>query len=193
MKYLNIETFSKVWGFIRRYVSPVYIMMLVAAFVLWYATKLGDTYTTDHEVTVVIDGTPYTVDCTIRGKGIDLLGYTISSRRSNFDISSSELTFDNEIHASEGVVRRHISTVSLQQALAARMSDIEVIAVGSLPPIESDLEEMASDGKLQLADSAETETMINTIRTMICPRLTKVLKDMESKYASSEEAVVPGT
>lgn len=191
MKYLNIETFSKVWGFIRRYVSPVYIMMLVAAFVLWYATKLGDTYTTDHEVTVVIDGTPYTVDCTIRGKGIDLLGYTISSRRSSFDISSSELTFDNEIHASEGVVRRHISTVSLQQALAARMSDIEVIAVGSLPPIESDLEEMASDGKLQLADSVETETMINTIRTMICPRLTKVLKDMESKYASSEEAVVP--
>lgn len=137
MKYLNVENFSKVLGFLRRYISPAYIMMLVAAFVLWYATKLGDNYTTDHEVTVVVDGVPHTIDCTIRGKGIDLIGYTMSSRRSSFYISSSELTYENEIRAGEGVVLRHLSTVSLQQALAARMSDIEVIAVGSIPPTKS--------------------------------------------------------
>jgi hypothetical protein len=101
--------------------------------VLWYATKLGETYTTEHEITVVIDGEAYEVDCTIRGKGTDLIGYTMSSRRSSFTISPSELTFDNEF-LNDGTVRRHINTVSLQQALASRMSDVEVVAVGSIPP-----------------------------------------------------------
>lgn len=135
MKYLNIETGKKVYDFLRRYISPAYIMMFIAAFVLWYITKLGETYTTEHEVTVVIDGTPYTLDCTIRGKGTDLIGYTMSSRRSSFAISSSELTYEQDIPKGDGVIQRHISTVSLQQALAARMSDIEVVAVGSIPPI----------------------------------------------------------
>lgn len=90
MKYPNIETGKKVYDFLRRYISPAHIMMFIAAFVLWYITKLGETYTTEHEVTVVIDGTPYTLDCTIRGKGTDLIGYTMSSRRSSFAISSSE-------------------------------------------------------------------------------------------------------
>lgn len=135
MKYLNIETGKKVYDFLRRYISPAYIMMFIAAFVLWYITKLGETYTTEHEVTVVIDGTPYTLDCTIRGKGTDLIGYTMSSRRSSFTISSSELTYEQDIPKGDGVIQRHISTVSLQQALAARMSDIEVVAVGSIPPI----------------------------------------------------------
>lgn len=135
MKYLNIETGKKVYDFLRRYISPAYIMMFIAAFVLWYITKLGETYTTEHEVTVVIDGTPYTLDCTIRGKGTDLIGYTMSSRRSSFAISASELTYEQDIPKGDGVIQRHISTVSLQQALAARMSDIEVVAVGSIPPI----------------------------------------------------------
>lgn len=184
MKFLNIETFSKVFGFIRRYVSPAYIMMLVAAFVLWYATKLGDTYTTDHEVTVVIDGTPYTVDCTIRGKGIDLLSYTISSRRSNFEISSSELTFDNEIHAGEGIVRRHISTVSLQQALAARMSDIEVVAVGSLPPIESDYETAVAEGSIKSATSN-----VDDIKSMIPKHLVEITRDVCCKIESDSDTI----
>jgi hypothetical protein len=133
MKYLNIENFAKFLALLRRYISPGYIMMLVAAFVLWYATKLGETYTTDHKVTVYVDGTSYEVDCTIRGKGTDLIGYTMSSSRSSFTISPSELTFDNEF-LNDGTVRRHINPVSLQQALASRMSDVEVVAVGSIPP-----------------------------------------------------------
>lgn len=132
MKYLNIETMAKVTSCIRRYISPAYIMMFVAAFVLWYITKLGDTYTTNHKVTVVIDGESYTVDCIIRGKGTDLIGYTLSSRRSRFSVSSSELTY--ELIPSDSVDMRHVSTVSLRQALAARMGDIEVVAVGSIPP-----------------------------------------------------------
>ena len=51
---MNICTFmNKIKEFFRRiasYISPAYVTMLVAAFILWYITKLGDTYTTDHMV-----------------------------------------------------------------------------------------------------------------------------------------------
>lgn len=112
-------------------------MMLVAAFILWYITKLGETYTTDHKVAVVVDGDEFEVDCTIRGKGTNLINYTFSSRRSSFTIPSSELTFDKAVVDDEGVMHKHVSTLSLQQALAARMSDIEVVSVGAVPALVS--------------------------------------------------------
>ncbi len=131
MRYIEI-----IFIWLRRHISPVFVTMLVAAFVLWYITKLGDVYTVDHEVTIVVDNQSLSVDCTIRGKGTDLIGYKWSSRRSNFQLSDKELTFDGEIYDEEGnVTHRHISPVSLQQALAARMSDVEVIAVGVIEPI----------------------------------------------------------
>ena len=132
MKYLNTEGFVKALQFLRRYISPAYITMFVAAFLLWYITKLGEVYTTDHQMTVVIDGEEYCVDCTIRGKGIDLIDYTMSARRSRFNIPASELSYDN-IPNGDGSITCHVSSVSLQQALAARVDGIEVIAVGSLP------------------------------------------------------------
>lgn len=124
------------FGWLRSCISPGYVAMLVAAFVLWYITKLGYTYTTDQEVTIVVDGGEYDVDCTIRGKGTDLIGYAVRSHRSVFEIGVDELTFDGESINDEGVRYRHISSLSLQQVLASRMSDVEVVAVGATPNIE---------------------------------------------------------
>lgn len=121
---------------IRSCISPVYVTMLFAAFVLWYITKLGETYTTDHEVVAVIDGDQeVTVKCTIRGKGTNLVGYTLFSRRDVFDIPSTELTFDMEIVAEDGTPMHHVATTSLQQAIAARMTGVEVLSVGAVPAI----------------------------------------------------------
>ena len=80
MKYLTLDNLKSVAKYLRRYISPVYIMMFVAAFVLWYITKLGDTYTTEHQVTVVVDGRAIEVDCTIRGKGTDLIGVSFNEK-----------------------------------------------------------------------------------------------------------------
>ena len=80
-----MERIKRFFGWLRGWISPAYITMLVAAFVLWYITKLGETYTTDHSVTVIVGGDEFEVDCTIRGKGTNLINYTISSRRSRFD------------------------------------------------------------------------------------------------------------
>ena len=126
-----VDGFKKVLG----YISPVYVAMFFAAFVLWYITKLGEVYTTDHQVVVVVDGEELEVDCTIRGKGTNLIGYTLFSKTEVFDIPSTELTFDMESIAEDGTPMHHIATMSLQQAIAACMSGVEVISVGSIPPI----------------------------------------------------------
>lgn len=129
---------ERIKSFIRRiisYITPGYVAMVVAAFVLWYITKLGENYTTDHDVVVVIEGKSYDVDCTIRGKGTNLISYTLSNRRNNFVVSPAELSFDKEVTDDNGRTYRHVTSVSLQQALNARMNDVDVIAVGAVPMV----------------------------------------------------------
>jgi hypothetical protein len=129
---------ERIKSFFRRiisYITPGYVAMVVAAFVLWYITKLGENYTTDHDVVVVIEGKSYDVDCTIRGKGTNLISYTLSNRRNNFVVSPAELSFDKEVTDDNGRTYRHVTSVSLQQALNARMNDVDVIAVGAVPMV----------------------------------------------------------
>lgn len=129
---------ERIKSFFKRiisYITPGYVAMVVAAFVLWYITKLGENYTTDHDVVVVIEGKSYDVDCTIRGKGTNLISYTLSNRRNNFVVSPAELSFDKEVTDDNGRTYRHVTSVSLQQALNARMNDVDVIAVGAVPMV----------------------------------------------------------
>lgn len=120
---------------LRSYISPVYVTMFFAAFILWYITKLGEVYTTEHQVAVVVDGQEFEVGCTIRGKGTNLIGYTLFSNDEVFEIPSTELTFDSESVADDGTPMHHIATTSLQQAIASRMSGVEVVSVGAVPEI----------------------------------------------------------
>ena len=120
---------------LRSYITPGYLMMLFAAFVLWYITKLGEVYTADHHIVVVVEDNEIDVDCIIRGKGTNLIGYTLFSKSDVFKIPSTELTFDMESVAEDGTPLHHIATTSLQQAIAARMTGVEVISVGAIAPI----------------------------------------------------------
>ena len=43
----------------HRYVSPVFLALLVASFILWYIAKLSYTYTTEQVVRVSVDGEPF--------------------------------------------------------------------------------------------------------------------------------------
>jgi hypothetical protein len=151
-----MEKIKRLFNSVRRWISPVYVAMLVAAFVLWYITKLGDTYTTDHQVTVVIDNVEYDVDCTIRGKGTDLIYYTLSSRRSRFVIPISDLTQDAPMVDNEGNNIVHVTAESLKLALAQRMDNIEVVSVGSVPVIQN---KRAADA----GDSTPQATVVNDI------------------------------
>lgn len=140
-----MEKIKIFFGWLRKWISPVYVAMLVAAFILWFITKLGDEYTTDHEVTVVIENVEYNVNCTIRGKGTDLIYYTLSSKRSRFTIPISDLTLDKPMVDNDGNNIIHVTAESLKLALAQRMDNIEVVSVGSVPVIKSGTE--VSDGE----------------------------------------------
>ena len=117
------------------YITPGYVAMVIAAFTLWYITKLGENYTTEHDVVVVIDEKEYEVGCTVRGKGTNLISYTFANKNSYFVVPAEELSFDKEVTGDDGRTYRHVTNVSLQQALNARMNDVDVLAVSGVPMI----------------------------------------------------------
>ncbi len=121
---------------LRSCITPGYVTMLVAAFVLWYMAKLGDTYTTECEIAIVVDGEEYGVNCTIRGKGTNLIGYSWGAKRRSIEIPLAELSFDGMATDSDGKTYRQVSASSLQYALSSRMPDVDVVAVGAPPSIE---------------------------------------------------------
>lgn len=129
---------DKIKHFLKRivsYITPGYVAMLFAAFVLWYITKLGESYTTEHEVVVVVDGKEYDVDCTVHGKGTNLIFYTFIDKNSRFSIPSSELSLEKVVDDVEGTTRSQFTNASLQQALRTRMDDVEVVSVNKGEPL----------------------------------------------------------
>jgi hypothetical protein len=61
----------------HRYVSPVFLALLVASFILWYIAKLSYTYTAEQTVKVSVDGQPFEVTCVVEGVGTNLFGYRV--------------------------------------------------------------------------------------------------------------------
>lgn len=107
--------------------------MVFAAFVLWYITKLGESYTTEHEVVVVVGEKEYNVGCTIHGKGTNLIYYTFIEKHNRFAIPSEELALEKITDEESGATYSHVTNASLHQALRARMGDIDVVSVKGTP------------------------------------------------------------
>ena len=122
------------WKWVRRSVSPVFLTLLVASFILWYIAKLGYTYTTEQNVQVQVDGQPFEVTCVVEGLGANLFGYRIYANKT-LRIPLAELTY--QIASGEnGKDRVVIDPQSLQNAISVRYSDIKVLSVGTIPEIE---------------------------------------------------------
>lgn len=124
----KLRTFA-VW--LRRYISPVFVTMFFAAFVLWYITKLGYDYTTNYQIAVTVEGETFDVDCKIHGKGIDLFNVKVLSRKPSLSIPLAELRYEQ---VEWGMIR--IDPESLQRAVASRIGDIDLISVGAVPTID---------------------------------------------------------
>ncbi len=122
------------WKWMHRYVSPVFLVMLVASFILWFIAKLNYTYMTEQQVQLLIDGRPVEVTCMVEGLGTNLFGYKVYSNKT-LRIPLTELRYEvvqEEGH--EGRIR--IDPQSLQSAISLRYSDIKIISVGEVPEIE---------------------------------------------------------
>lgn len=125
-----METFLRL---LHRYVSPVFLVMLVASFILWYIAKLSYTYTTEYTVSINTDGEKYKVACIFEGVGTNLISYHTSLGKS-VKIPLSELKYKkSREEGHEGMLV--IDPQSLQHAIAVRFSDVKVSSIGAVPEI----------------------------------------------------------
>mgnify|MGYP007013466841 FL=1 len=125
-----METFLRL---LHRYVSPIFLVMLVASFILWYIAKLSYTYTTEYTVSINTDGEKYKVACIFEGVGTNLVSYHTSLGKS-VKIPLSELKYKkSREEGHEGMLV--IDPQSLQHAIAVRFSDVKVSSIGAIPEI----------------------------------------------------------
>ena len=129
---------------LRKYISPVFLVLLGVSFTLWYISKLNYTYTTDFNIKVKVDGERIVVPCVVEGKGTTLFGYGFyASRRANIPLS--ELSYEvveQPVVNADGIVdslttirKAHISPLSMQDAISVRFSDLKIISLGELADI----------------------------------------------------------
>ncbi len=138
-----VETVKRFFEKLRHYVSPVFVMLLVVSFTLWYIAKLNYKYTTEFEVKVNIDGQRFTVPCVVEGVGTNLLGYVYASRRINIPLSELQYSKVRDADSVQELGAEpefsdkiHIDPSSLQNAISVRFSDIKIISIGVVPDIE---------------------------------------------------------
>lgn len=138
---------KRLWNYITRfferlksYISPVFIMLFVASFTLWYIAKLNYNYTTELDVKIRIGDSRFAVACVVEGKGTNLFGYVLSTSRLNIPLSELEYSVMREVTELGSIpsdrMRLHIKPESLKNAISVRLSDINIRSVGSIPDIE---------------------------------------------------------
>ena len=118
---------------LRQYVSPVVLALLVASFILWYIAKLSYTYTAEQTIRLNVDGEEFKVTCVVEGVGTNLFGYKAYMNKT-LRIPLSELKYEpSREEGREGLIV--IDPRSLQNAISVRFSDIKVISIGAVPEI----------------------------------------------------------
>ena len=129
---------------LRKYISPVFLVLLGVSFTLWYISKLNYTYTTDFNIKVKVDGERIVVPCVVEGKGTTLFGYGFyASRRANIPLS--ELSYEvveQPIVNADGVIdslttirKVRILPLSMQDAISVRFSDLKIVSLGEFADI----------------------------------------------------------
>ncbi len=127
--------------FLRNSVSPVFVLLLFASFVLWYITKLDYNYTTNIPVRVNLDGYKFKVECTAEGRGSELVAHRFNM------VDKTKLTFTRVLHAPMAGDSCEIvlSPSSLMNAIATTYPDIRIISIGIIPNIRIDQKEVVDE------------------------------------------------
>ena len=124
---------KNIFKYLRRYISPVFLALLVASFILWYIAKLNYSYTTELPFQVNVDGERFKVSCVVEGMGTNLFGYRVYMNK-RLRVPLTELKY-SVVHTEDGQDFVKIDSLSLHNAISVRLSDIKVISVGSVPEI----------------------------------------------------------
>lgn len=119
--YLRIQS-SRVARYLQQWISPAFLVMLLAASLLWYISKLSHTYTTELGVRARIDNIDMELNCVVEGVGTNLVSYKLKGSR-RIKIALSELRYE---HRGDSI---EINATSLLNAISVRFSDIKVVSV----------------------------------------------------------------
>lgn len=130
----QILSFMK--GMLKRYISPAFVVLFCASFILWYILKLGNTYVTEYDIKVEIAGHTIAVPCRVQAFGTDLLDVRKFTRRS-LNIPLRELEYSVESYVEEGDTAEFyvISPHSMRSAISSRFKAVKDISVGPIPPV----------------------------------------------------------
>lgn len=142
MSYLRLKI-DKMLDYIRKYVSPVYVLLVFVSFTVWCMAKLSYTYTTDIKTRVEIDGRNYTLKCVVEGKGTNLLRYRffktpkihIDGEELAYSVVRSYKTDEDGNQLSEMEKKVHLKHNSIQNAISVHFSDIKIISVQEIPDL----------------------------------------------------------
>ncbi|MBR5819970.1 MAG: hypothetical protein IKY68_01795 [Alistipes sp.] len=124
---------EKMIAWIRRTVSPVFVMLLVASFILWYIAKLSYTYTTDQTMRLNIEGNEFKISCVVEGVGTNLFGYRVyhdKVLRIPLSELRTKISYDEDTY---GMLI--VEPQSLQNAISVRCTDIKIVSIGDVPPL----------------------------------------------------------
>ena len=133
---------------LKSYISPAFILLFCASFVFWYILKLGNTYTTEYNILVNVDGQTLRIPSVVEGVGTNLLGYRNYTRK-EIKLHLNDLKYRREEIADEATGDSQAYYVldpqSVYNAISVRFSDIKIVSLGDIPLIAApDSVEMAS-------------------------------------------------
>lgn len=140
MRVRQIIDFVK--GVLKRYISPAFVVLFCASFILWYILKLGNTYVTEYDIKVEIAGETIKVPCRVQAVGTDLLDVRKFTRRS-IHIPLKELEYSVEPHLVDGDTTEFyvINPHSMRSAISGRFKAVKDISVGTIPLVPISAEE----------------------------------------------------
>ncbi len=131
--YLSLRS-TKIAKRLEKLVSPLFLVMVLAAFMLWYISKLGYSYTTELNITAYIDRQNVELHCVVEGVGSNLLGYKLKGG-GGVRIPLSELKYETQ----EGWAV--INYASLLSAISLRMSDIKIVSIETPREVKIEIKE----------------------------------------------------
>lgn len=123
---------------LKSYISPAFILLFCASFVFWYILKLGNTYTTEYNILVNIDGQTLRIPSVVEGVGTNLLGYRNYTRK-EIKLRLADLKYRKgsvvDEETGEPQVCYILDPQSVQNAISVRFSDIKIVSLGDIPPL----------------------------------------------------------
>ncbi len=131
-EYLSIVR-GPVISAIRRFVSPLFMVMLLASFIFWFVAKLSHDYTTELEVKMRIEDQRFYVTCVVEGLGTNLLGYHMN-RGGVMKLSLADLKH-RVVKGQDADRYIRIDESSLSNMISVRYSDIKLVSIESLPDV----------------------------------------------------------